>query len=206
VRIFYGSDYDPAGVHMPIAFARQIEFWLRKFCPDADIALCQLFLTAEQVRHYKLPRKPALKKGDRRIKSFEQQYGKAVVELDALEALHAGALEQIVREAVGPYIDPDLEGNLQGAVDEAQEDAGRQWQEATADVREGLEQIGQEADEVLDDYRERIEDLQEQLIAINNELQERLAPLRERLAPPRPQGEDAGRRVEPEMPGPPEAE
>ena len=57
-RIFYLSDFDPAGDAMPVAIARQIEFHTPQHAPLANIKLTPLGLTREQVQHYGLPRIP----------------------------------------------------------------------------------------------------------------------------------------------------
>jgi hypothetical protein len=57
-RIFYISDFDPAGDGMPVGVARQLEFWLQKYAPNADIKLQPLALTHAQVVEYALPRIP----------------------------------------------------------------------------------------------------------------------------------------------------
>src|SRR5262249_51819997 len=92
-RVFYISDYDPAGDGMPVAVARQIEFWLSQYAPGADIKLTPLVLTREQVVAYDLPRTP-IKESDRRRANFEALHGEGAVELDALEALHPGELRR----------------------------------------------------------------------------------------------------------------
>jgi hypothetical protein len=90
-RIFYVSDYDPAGDNMPVSVARQIEYWSSRYVPGADIKLTPLALTREQVAQYALPRTP-VKETDRRKGNFEAIHGEGAVELDALEALHPGVL------------------------------------------------------------------------------------------------------------------
>jgi hypothetical protein len=108
-RILYISDYDPAGLGMPISIGRKIEFYQRKHgYDDLDIALDPIILTTEQVKKYDLPRKP-VKDSDLRKASFEAAHGKGQVELDALEALHPGQMAKIVRSAILQYHDPDLE-------------------------------------------------------------------------------------------------
>jgi hypothetical protein len=106
-RIFYISDFDPAGDKMPVAVARQIEYWVDRYKLDVDIALEPLALTREQVEQYALPRIP-IKASDKRAAKFEAANGEGAVELDALEALHPGELRRIVREAIRPYVDDDL--------------------------------------------------------------------------------------------------
>ena len=85
-RIFYISDFDPAGEQMPVATAtRQIEYWRQKYAPDIEIKLIPLALSpANKVIHYRLPRVP-IKATDLRKKGFEDRHGEGAVELDALE-------------------------------------------------------------------------------------------------------------------------
>jgi hypothetical protein len=109
-RILYISDCDEAGRNMPIATARQIEFWVGQYAPGADIKLKPLVLTQEQIRQYKLPRSPEGK-----------------TELDALEALRPGELARIVRQAVEPYLDKTIDGKLANAESQAKQIARAEW-------------------------------------------------------------------------------
>ena len=105
-RILYIADFDPAGDGMPVSIARKIEHILRRDGhEDLDIRLDPLVLTAEQVAHYGLPRIP-IKDSDARKGHFEARYGAGATELDALEAIHSGELERIVRERVEIYRAP----------------------------------------------------------------------------------------------------
>ena len=105
-RILYISDHDPAGEGMPVSVARKIEFFLRRDGDDElDIRLRPLVLTADQVAEFDLPRIP-IKETDARRGRFEQRHGGGAVELDALEALHPGALGQIVEEAIAKIREP----------------------------------------------------------------------------------------------------
>jgi len=92
VRIFYISDWDRYGWQMPIAVARKLEFYA---CNngDVDIKLQHIALNEEQVQRFNLPPAP--------------KHGEMVVELDALEAIHPGALADIVRDALQPYCDTE---------------------------------------------------------------------------------------------------
>jgi len=105
-RIFYGSDFDPAGQSMPRATARKLEWMIRRVKFDHEVKLQPLVLTADQVRHYNLPRTP-IKDSERRAASFEEVHGRGAVELDALEALHPGVLRRIVTDALETYYDRD---------------------------------------------------------------------------------------------------
>jgi len=92
VRIFYISDWDRYGWQMPIAVARKLEFYARNN-GGVDIKLKHIALNEEQVNHFNLPPAP--------------KHGEMVVELDALEAIHPGALANIVRDALQPYRDTE---------------------------------------------------------------------------------------------------
>jgi hypothetical protein len=109
-RIFYVSDHDKAGRQMPIAVARQIEFWRPEYAPGANVKLQPIALTTEQVTHYKLP-------------SNEE----GNTELDALEAIVPGEIERIVRDAVAPYLDNGIDGDLRQAKGQAEEMVSDQW-------------------------------------------------------------------------------
>ena len=109
-RILYISDFDPAGLGMPISVARKIEYFQRnEGWGNLDIRLHPIVLNAEQVAQYNLPRVP-VKNTDLRKANFEAHHGKGQVELDALEALHPGALTEIVETAILQYYDASLQG------------------------------------------------------------------------------------------------
>jgi hypothetical protein len=110
-HIAYVSDFDPAGVSMPVAVARQIQFWLDELGIDVDVSLEPLVLTYDQCVAYELPRTP-IKDEDKRGPGFEAKYGEGATELDALEALYPGELARIIREGIAPYRDPGLRRRL----------------------------------------------------------------------------------------------
>ncbi len=108
-RILYVSDYDPAGMGMPISIARKIEFYQRSDgYGDLDIRLHPIALTTDQVERYNLPRVP-VKDSDLRKAGWEASHGEGQVELDALEALHPGELLRIVQRAMLGYFDLGLD-------------------------------------------------------------------------------------------------
>jgi len=173
-RIFYISDFDPAGDCMPVAVARQLEFWIWKLALRGDVKLKPLVLTRAQVEEYDLPRKP-IKDTDRRRGNFENRHGEGAVELDALEAIHPGELERIVEEAIRPYRDMDLESRLGDAAYQASVEAGNAWMEATEDIQNEAKQFQAEVQAVLDRYAPRLKKL-------NDVLQRDLAPPRKKMA------------------------
>ncbi len=99
-RIFYISDFDPAGLAMPVSISRKIEFLATD--KYIDVKLFPLMLTEQQCIDYALPRTP-IKESDLRKRRFENNYGAGATELDALEALHPGVFGDMLREAVMNY-------------------------------------------------------------------------------------------------------
>jgi hypothetical protein len=178
VRVLYISDFDPAGAQMPVAVARQIEFWCETFAPDADIKLTPIALTADQVAEYDLPRIP-IKDSDRRRSNFETRHGSGAVELDALEALHPGALGRLVREQVAPYRDLTLSARLRETQDEADEAVREAWEETVADEQETIDEIVEEINAVVGNYQSELDDLRERMAADLAESQQRLDSVRQ---------------------------
>jgi hypothetical protein len=172
--VFYVSDHDPAGDVMPVHVARIIEFFRQYYAPDIEIKLVPIALTAEQVRKFHLPRMP-IKPTDQRKSKFELLYGEGAVELDALEALHPGELERLVRQAVEPYIDHDLNRRLYEAKAEAEETARKLWAEQLKPVEEELARIEAAHRRIAQKYMK-------QLASLDAEYQKELKPHNRRLA------------------------
>ena len=101
-RVFYVSDFDPAGQSMPRAVARKVEWLADREGVGTEIKLCPVVLTRDQVQEYGLPRTP-IKDSERRAATFEEIHGEGAVELDALEALHPGELGRILRGELNRY-------------------------------------------------------------------------------------------------------
>ena len=179
IRIFYISDFDPAGYAMPTAIARQIQFWLWREGRQADIRLKPLVLTKAQVEEFDLPRKP-IKETDRRKGNFEARLGEGHVELDALAALHPGVFEQIIREAFEDYRDAYLDGELDDAYDEAVAKAEAAWASATADLRAEIDELGARMNEISDRYIPKVDKLREEMDAELAPLQIEMNELKQR--------------------------
>lgn len=172
-RIFYISDFDPAGDSMPVSVARQVEYWLAEYAPTADIALTPIVLTREQVEGYDLPRIP-VKDTDLRKAHFEERHGQGAVELDALEALHPGELARIVAEAIEPYRDAELSDRLSEVEDEAHDAVSDAWQRATKPYQAELDSLRDNAVKIAKRYQKRVTKL-------TAELDKELTPLKERM-------------------------
>jgi hypothetical protein len=198
VRLFWVSDFDPAGNTMPPAVARQVEFYRQRYAPGTDVKITPLALTRDQVIEYDLPRIP-IKDSDARKGCFEERHGAGAVELDALEALHPGTLARIVADAVKPYRDPTLGERLPETGREAQDQAEEEWEEATEALREQLEEIEEEAGKICKRYEAR-------LAKIDKELQRKLQPLKARLDECRLAYIEAAEGFNPDLPDRPEGE
>jgi len=101
-RVWYISDFDPAGNNMPAAMSRKVEFLVRSSGKPLDIKVKPIALTLEQVRHYQLPRTP-IKATEKRAASFENAFGEGATELDALEALYPGELNALLTATMQPF-------------------------------------------------------------------------------------------------------
>lgn len=191
--VFYVSDFDPAGDFMPASVARQIEYWRPLVAPDTGVLLVRALLTAEQVAEYQLPPIP-IKTTDRRQDNFLARHDvQGATELDALEALHPGALKQIVRHAVKPYRDPDAWRESCRLAEEADALARDQWAEACAPHEAQLEELKARATKILDGYTERLSQLKAQLAAD-------LAPLAAEVQAVRHAVKTEAARFDPELP------
>lgn len=171
MRVFWLCDFDPAGDSMPVAMARQLEYWGQD--AGLDIKLHHLLLTREQCQEYRLPRTP-IKETDRRRTGWETRYGQGATELDALDALHPGELARIVTEAIEPYVDLELQEKLYQAREEAQEQVDAEWQELTGEDQQQLDEISQQAEQIAESYQERLGQLSDELHKDMQPLQDKL--------------------------------
>lgn len=106
IRVFYISDFDPAGENMPIGAARKIEFLLRqqKLGRKLDVKLKPLMLTRRQCKQFNLPGIPLPKKPTKGI-SFIRNHGRTASELHALEVTKPGYIHYAVDKQIRLYLD-----------------------------------------------------------------------------------------------------
>lgn len=162
-RIFYISDFDPAGKSMPVAVSRKLEFFRDDLGLDIDARLFPLVLTEEQCQEYRLPRTP-IKDTERRAARFEERFGEGATELDALEALRPGELRRILEKAIRTYYDMSLPGRIR---------------------RERIELYGQlttMAGNVVQGHQAEIDELREEYEALSAEVTDRLLTWDQRRA------------------------
>ena len=171
-RVFYISDFDPAGKSMPVAVSRKVEWLLKKRNIKADVQVFQVALQQKQVEDLRLPRTP-IKETEARRDKFESRYGQDAVELDAIEAIHPGQLETIVRAALDPYFDHDLTRQVnsrnraiqnhldsisQGVYDRPDvAELRKKWEELTRKYDEDFGSLIDEISKTFESIREELE-------------------------------------------------
>lgn len=160
-RILYVSDFDPAGLSMPVAAARKTEFFIRNQDQDLDVELQPVVLTHDQCVKYRLPRTP-IKETERRAGKFEERWGEGATELDALESLHPGELHRILKSHILRFHDNDLD-------DRVMERKSQVW-EILEDAR----------DDVLDHHLEQYDSLRSEYQSLKDEFQNRVGDIRDR--------------------------
>ena len=147
-HIVYISDFDPGGRSMPVAVSRKIEFALTQADHPHEITLDPLALTEEQCHEYRLPRTP-IKPTERRAAKLEERFGAGATELDALEALHPGALAKMVRAEVERFIDPDDARRFDMAVAEYRTELRRITEAVHATHADDVDGLRDEYDEMV---------------------------------------------------------
>ena len=129
---------------MPVAVARKIEFLIQD--QDHDVQLHPVVLSRQQTIDYALPRTP-IKDTERRKTGFENQHGQGATELDALEALHPGALRTILTSYIRRYYDTGLDSSVMDA-------KGELYDELEAIRGAVLSEFEPEIEELRQEYKE----------------------------------------------------
>jgi hypothetical protein len=185
VRIIYVSDFDPAGQSMPVATARKIEFFARRSGLALDIQLQPIVLTHDQCVAYRLPRTP-IKEAETRAERFEERFGEGATELDALEALHPGALREILVAEIERFHNPDFREEWRLA-----------WQRESRRVgRIRAEILGRHTEQ--DDFARRLAELEGLAYELETDIADRNEEIEAEM-----QAADVG---EIDMPEPPDAD
>jgi hypothetical protein len=194
-RIFYISDFDPAGQSMPVAVARKLEFFVRDAGLEVDVRLFPIVLTGEQVRRYQLPRIP-IKETERRREHFELQYGEGAVELDALEALQPGVFRRIVTSAIERYYDTSLNertgearGDLERILRARRRDIAMRYSDELDQARELLEAIRTDFAPRMEAYSERLQQIWQ---AISADMEAEMPDVLDYLRPEGRDGDELG--------------
>ena len=159
-RIFYISDFDPAGQSMPVAVSRKVEWMVHRY-GRLNIKLFPLVLSKEQCTKYQLVHKPIAKESQKRRKAFTGQYGEVATELDALEAKVPGELANILRDAINPYIDDELEIQTDEVKADLQDECEERQRAVVDDHKSDIDKIQGMIDDINKDVGKRAEALAE---------------------------------------------
>jgi len=181
-RIFYISDFDPAGQSMPVAASRKIEHFIQDIgSPDLDIKLIPIALSHEQCVEYKLPRTP-IKESERRAAGFEQRFGAGATELDALESLYPDELRKIIERWVLRYFDTDLDCAISEARRAIREHLDDIREEVIEKYSDHINRITERFDELNEEYKPKIQEISESIEmlwqAIQNDLDANIPDIR----------------------------
>ncbi|MBU4232266.1 MAG: hypothetical protein L6277_10915 [Desulfobacterales bacterium] len=152
-RILYVSDFDPAGLSMPVAVARKLEFLIQD--QDHDVQLHPVVLSRQQTIDYALPRTP-IKDTERRKNGFENQHGQGATELDALEALHPGELRTILTGYIRRYYDTGLDSSVMDAKVELYDELEAIRGEVLSEFEPEIEQLRHEYKELRTKVNEQM--------------------------------------------------
>ena len=144
LRVFYLSDFDPAGYEMPVNVGRKLQAHRDLKFHDLDFEVRSVALTVEQVRDLDLPSTP-LKETELRGDRWRAAWGVEQTEIDALATLQPHVLAKIVTDAINPFFDRGLDQRVfeaQGKwLDEAQSQLDEQIdQDMLVDLRRQAEQ------------------------------------------------------------------
>ena len=181
-RILYISDFDPAGLGMPVSIGRKIEYYQRHWGTDLDVGLTPAVLTGDQAQRYNLPRAP-IKDSDRRKAIFERDHGKGATELDALEALHPGELYHVLESMILDYYDPELTSKAEARRGELVDDLDAQRDQVLEDHQSDLDDVKTDYQELITDFETTRADftkLVEPFAAKIDAYQERMDRIKER--------------------------
>lgn len=154
-RIFYINDYDNAGQFMPRQVSRQLQYQIerRDLQDTVDIKLKPIILLKGHVQKYELP-------------SF---LGKKQTELDALEALHPGEFEKIVRSYLDKYIDLEQASDFEGEVEEKAGEYNEEVREAiNSQFADEIKSLQDKAKELAERINEAIEDIEPEALGMPN--------------------------------------
>jgi hypothetical protein len=185
-RILYISDFDPAGLSIPVACARKIEFFiLRDNLDDLDVQVRPIALTHEQCVKYRLPPRTPLKETEKRAAKFQVRYGEGATELDALEALHPGELRRILKQEILRYHDADLDDRIEEQAQAFNEQLSETRGEVLARHVDELKQIRRDYDDLIrranpelkqikDRYDESFQDIQDRFDNLQQTIAEEL--------------------------------
>ena len=148
-RLFYLSDFDPSGLHMPLEVARKIQALVDLKFPGLDIEVHRCALSQQQVKTLGLPETP-LKESELRAEKWRERFGCEQTEIDALATLRADVLANIVEKDLSPYFDKTLQFRHRQAFEFAKDQTAKRIEQVTPFFQEALDEAQALIDDVVD--------------------------------------------------------
>ena len=155
--VFYLSDFDPGGHNMPTSVSRKFQALCDLHFPVLDLRLYPVALTLEQCIEFNLPTAP-LQPTEKRKAKWLARFGREQTELDALMALHPGALDWLLHDAIKPFFDPSLDQRF-NAANALPEDADTWFKAlpAYAEAAESIRALHAAASDAVNELSEAVE-------------------------------------------------
>jgi hypothetical protein len=152
LKVFYFSDCDPSGWHMPIVTAHKLRAFKVQLYPQLVFQCYRVALNPEQVRQYDLPISP-VKETEKRGARWKEAMGVEQTEIDALATLQPRLLRRIAEQALDHFYDHTLDDRVEQVADE--------WTEAAQDAVD--EQSGDDLARLREDAAARLAEKQDEI-------------------------------------------
>jgi hypothetical protein len=166
-RVGVITDFDCAGQSIPLAIGRKVQFMLHiKGLEHLNIRIEPIALTYDQCVELELPRSP-MKEKEYRAANFEARYGEGATELDALQALHPGKLQELVQAWIDTYRESDLQDRIrevESAIEDEIYPINDEVHEAHEDDIATLEAAKEECNEAIQDAIDKFKEIAEPIL------------------------------------------
>jgi hypothetical protein len=194
--VFCFSDFDPAGVQMPVSIGRKLQALKTLFFPQLRGQVVPVALDLAQALDLRLPTTP-VKIGEKRRDRWQQAYGPALfgaglieapdqaaqVEIDALAALRPQELTRIAEAVIARYVDPGLSRRFARIAADWTEAATEAVDAQLAD--DDVADLQQRTEYAIERYNHALAQLREAREGLDD-LQEEVHELAADIAPPEP--------------------
>ena len=152
--VLYFADDDPSGGNMAVSFAERLLALVKLGeLPDLQFRVYRAALTPEQVIEHDLPHIP-VKITDPRKERWERVQGVGQTEIDAMYDEEPETIEEIVRDAIRPFVDETLNARVANVRTRWERQAqraivnhgGQELADKIAETAEWFQQMKAEAD------------------------------------------------------------
>ena len=152
LKVFYFSDCDPSGWHMPIVTAHKLRAFRAQLYPQLEFQCYRVALTPSQVRRHDLPESP-VKETEKRGHKWTEAMGVDQTEIDALATLQPQLLRRIAEETLGLFYDRTLDNRVSQVRNE--------WTDAAQDAVD--EQSGDDLVQLRENAADRLAEKQDEI-------------------------------------------